>query len=133
MLYELEDTVAIFTHTTVGTNDLAKAREFYDAVLAPLGIKRLFDTDERSGYGTQAPELLVVKPLDGKAASVGNGVTIGFAAPSRAAIDAFHKEALARGGECAGPPGPRPVAPDFYAAYVRDPVGNKLVASCMKP
>jgi catechol 2,3-dioxygenase-like lactoylglutathione lyase family enzyme len=121
----------IFTHLTVGADDIKKGREFYDAVLGPLGYKRLFDTDDRSGYGTQAPEFMVVKPINGKAASGGNGQTVGFQAPNRAAVNEFHKQALARGGKCEGPPGPRPVAPNFYAAYVRDPAGNKLVAITM--
>jgi catechol 2,3-dioxygenase-like lactoylglutathione lyase family enzyme len=117
---------------TVGANDLAKAREFYDAVLGAIGYKRLFDADDRSGYGADSPQFLVLKPIDGKAASGGNGTTIGFLAPSRSAVDAFHKHALAHGGNCEGAPGPRPVAPNFYAAYIRDPSGNKLLASCMK-
>ena len=123
----------MFTHVTVGASDLAKAREFYDAVLGPLGIKRLFDAADRSGYGADAPALLVLKPIDGKPASSGNGVTIGLAAPSRSAINEFHKKALAHGGKDEGAPGVRAaIAPTFYAAYVRDPQGNKLVASCMK-
>jgi len=122
----------MFTHMTVGTNDLPKARAFYDAVLGPLGHKRLFDLDDRSGYGAEGPEFLVLRPIDGKVASAGNGATIGFASPNRAAVDEFHKQALARGGKCEGAPGLRPIAPNFYAAYVRDPVGNKLVAICMK-
>jgi catechol 2,3-dioxygenase-like lactoylglutathione lyase family enzyme len=120
-----------FTHVTVGTSDLKTAREFYDAVLAPLGYKRLFDLDDRSGYGSQAPEFLIMRPIDGKPASAGNGVTVGLAAPSRSAVNEFHKKALAQGGKDEGAPGLRPTAPNFYAAYVRDPVGNKLVAICM--
>jgi len=124
--------VSIYSHVTIGTNDLGKAREFYDAVLGTLGFKRLFDLDDRSGYGDDSPQFVVLKPIDGKAASGGNGVTIGFVAPSRSAIDEFHKVALAHGGRCEGPPGLRPMIPNFYAAYVRDPAGNKLVASCIK-
>jgi catechol 2,3-dioxygenase-like lactoylglutathione lyase family enzyme len=124
--------MSIYSHVTVGTNDLPKAREFYDAVLGPLGFKRLFDLDDRSGYGADAPQFMVLKPIDGKAASGGNGVTVGFVALSRKAVDEFHKQALARGGKCEGPPGPRPVMPNLYSAYIRDPAGNKLVASCTK-
>lgn len=118
----------IFTHVVVGTNDLEKSRKFYDAVLSPLGLKRLGDVDKASFYGATAPEFMVTKPADGKPASGGNGGTVSFAAPNRAAIDSFHKQALALGGKCEGPPGPRPVAPNAYAAYVRDPDGNKLAA-----
>lgn len=124
--------MAMFTHMTVGTNDIAKARAFYDAALAPLGYKRLFDMDDRCGYGVQAPEFMVLKPIDGKPATAANGLTIGFAAPSRSAVNEFYKQALANGGKCEGPPGLRPVAPNLYAAYARDPAGNKLVALCTK-
>jgi catechol 2,3-dioxygenase-like lactoylglutathione lyase family enzyme len=124
--------MSIYSHMTVGTNDLPKAREFYDATLGALGFKRLFDLEDRSGYGADAPQFMVLKPIDGKAASSGNGVTIGFVASSRSAVDEFHKQALARGGKSEGAPGLRPIMPNFYAAYVRDPAGNKLLASCTK-
>ena len=79
--------MAIFTHVTVGTNDLAKARAFYDAALAPLGLKRLRDLgDNGSIWGADAPEFFVLKPANGQPASVANGGTISFAAPSRAAV-----------------------------------------------
>ena len=123
----------MFTHMTVGTNDLTGARAFYDAVLQPLGYKRLFDQEDRSGYGADRPLFFVVRPIDGKPATYGNGSTIGLVANSRAAVNEFHKQALARGGKCEGPPGPRPFGPDVYAAYVRDPVGNKLAVICVSP
>jgi catechol 2,3-dioxygenase-like lactoylglutathione lyase family enzyme len=124
--------MAIFSHITVGVADLEKSRAFYDAALAPFGYKRLFDTADRSGYGATAPELMIVKPFDGKAPTAGNGVTVGLTASDPKVVDAFHKAALANGGKCDGPPGPRPAIPGLYAAYVRDPVGNKLTAICMK-
>jgi catechol 2,3-dioxygenase-like lactoylglutathione lyase family enzyme len=120
----------MFTHMTVGTNDLSAARAFYDAVLQPLGYKRLFDREDRSGYGADRPSFFVLHPVDGKLATYGNGSTIGFAAPSQTAVNEFHKQALAHGGRCEGPPGPRPFGPNVYAAYVRDPVGNKLAVIC---
>ena len=122
--------MAIYTHVAVGTNNIDAARDFYDAVLAPLGIKRLGNLDHASFYGIDAPELMVTKPADGKPASSANGVSISFAAPSRAAVDEFHKRALESGGQCAGAPGPRPVAPTAYAAYIRDLDGNKLATYC---
>jgi catechol 2,3-dioxygenase-like lactoylglutathione lyase family enzyme len=126
--------MAIFTHVTVGTNDLAKARTFYDAVLAPLGLKRLKDLgDNGSIWGEAAPEFFVLKPANGQPASHANGGTISFAAPSRAAVAAFHKAALAAGGKDEGAVGPRGWAPNAYAGYVRDLDGNKLAAYCFKP
>jgi hypothetical protein len=75
---------------------------------------------------------MVTRPIDGKAASFGNGVTIGLTAPDPAAVDAFHARGVAAGGQDAGAPGPRDAIPNSYAAYVRDPTGNKLVAWCIK-
>ena len=95
--------MAIFTHVTVGTNDLAKARAFYDAVLAPLGYKRIKDLGDRgSCWGQSAEEFMVLTPADGKPANPANGGTVSFEAPSRAAVAAFHKAALALGAPGGG-------------------------------
>jgi len=123
----------IFTHITVGTNNLDKARIFYDKVLAPLGLKRLHDMDNGSFWGVDAPEFFVLKPRDGKPATVGNGSTIGFRAPNKKAIDDFYAIALQEGGKDEGPPGKRDFVPGLYAAYVRDLDGHKILASCMLP
>ena len=121
--------MAIFTHVTVGTNDLAKARSFYDAVLAPLGYKRLNDLGENGSiWGQSAPEFFVLKPSNGQPACPANGGTISFAAPNRAAVAAFHQAALAAGGVDEGAVGPRGWAPNAYAGYARDLDGNKIVA-----
>jgi len=125
--------MAIYTHITLGTNNLDNARGFYDKVLAPLGLKRLVDADHGSMYGVDVPELMILKPADGNPATVGNGLTVGLRAPNRAAIDEFHKQALEAGGTDAGEPGPRGFAPNAYAAYVRDLDGHKIVASCTNP
>ncbi len=123
--------MAIFTHVCVGTNDLSRSRRFYDAALAPLGIGNLGPFgDSAILYGAQGPEFLVMKPRDGKPATHANGGTIGFAAATRAAVHAFHSAALANGGTDEGAPGPRTFTPTAYAAYVRDPDGNKLCAYC---
>lgn len=125
--------MAIFTHVTVGTNDLAKARAFYDNVLAPLGYKRLNDLgDNGSIWGEAAPEFFVLKPANGKPATFANGGTVSFVAPNRAAVAAFHKAALAGGGVDEGAVGPRGWAPNAYAGYARDPDGNKIAAYCFK-
>jgi catechol 2,3-dioxygenase-like lactoylglutathione lyase family enzyme len=126
--------MSIFTHVTVGTNDLEKARRFYDSVLAQLGHKRIADLGENGSiWGESAPSFFVLKPANGAPASVGNGVTVSFEAPDRAAIDAFHASAVAAGGIDEGAPGPRDWAPHAYAAYARDLDGNKLAAYCFKP
>ena len=87
---------------------------------------------ERVIYSTEAGILMVTKPIDGKLASFGNGMTIGLSAPNVAAVDAFHELGVAAGGSDEGAPGPRAAIPNSYAAYLRDPTGNKLVAWCVR-
>jgi catechol 2,3-dioxygenase-like lactoylglutathione lyase family enzyme len=128
-----EHPMSIFTHVTVGTNDLNKSRAFYDTVLAKLNFKRITDLgDNGSIWGEDAPSFFVLKPANGQPASVGNGVTVSFEAPNRGAIDAFHAAALAAGGQDEGAPGTRDWAANAYAAYARDPDGNKLAVYCFK-
>ena len=126
--------MSVFTHVTVGTNDLNKARAFYDTVLGTLGLKRIADLDENGSiWGENAPSFFVLNPANGQPASVGNGVTVSFEASNRAAIDAFHAAALAAGCPDEGAPGTRDWAANAYAAYTRDPDGNKLAVYCFKP
>ncbi len=126
--------MGIFTHNCVGTNDVDRAGRFYDAALAPLGISPLGDfLDQGLGYGTRLAEFLVLRPIDGAPAAPGNGITIGFKAPDREAVAAFHAAGLAAGGTDAGPPGPRGAVPHAYGAYLFDPDGNKICAYCFKP
>ena len=126
--------MAMFTHVTVGTNDLERARRFYDAVLGPLGYKRIKDLGDRgTAWGQTAEEFIVLTPADGNAACPANGGTVSFEAPSRAAVAEFHKAALALGGQDEGAVGPRGFWPHAYAGYVRDLDGNKLAAYCRKP
>jgi catechol 2,3-dioxygenase-like lactoylglutathione lyase family enzyme len=95
--------MGIFTHNCVGTNDVERSGRFYDAALAPLGIRRLGAfLDQGLAYGTRAAELLVLRPLDGTVASPGNGTTLGFKAPDRVSVDAFHAAGLATGGHDEG-------------------------------
>ena len=116
-----------FTHVTVGTNDLPATRSFYDEVLATLGWSRVADlADNGSIWGPGKPSFFALKPANGEPASVGNGVTVSFEAPSRAAVKAFHEAALARGAPNEGDVGERGWAPNAFAAYTRDPDGNKL-------
>ena len=123
----------ILSHVTVGTNDIERSRKFYDAALAPLGVKRLHDMEKSAMYGEQGPEFFVTHPADGNPATRANGLTVGFIAKDRASVDAFHKNAMANGGTDEGAPGPRGFAPNAYAAYARCPDGNKIVAVCMAP
>ncbi len=129
----------MFSYVSLGTRDIARARLFYDAVMAPLGHVRIPDYDPGGtsaawGLDDPGPHLWVTEPYDGQPPSAGNGTMVSFLADSRAAVDAFHKTALAHGGSDEGPPGPRPgYGPHFYAAYVRDPDGNKLNAVCYRP
>jgi catechol 2,3-dioxygenase-like lactoylglutathione lyase family enzyme len=129
----------MFSHVTLGANDIPRAIAFYDRALATLGLARQ-ETDLELGWAGWAPAadasrpFWVMRPLDGKPATVGNGVTIAFEAPDRPTVDAFHEAALAAGGTDEGGPGLRPhYHADFYAAYVRDPDGNKLCCVCHCP
>jgi catechol 2,3-dioxygenase-like lactoylglutathione lyase family enzyme len=126
----------MFSYVSLGTRDLVRSVAFYDACLAPLGHARIedYDPDARSAaWGTDdpGPHLWVTEPFDGRPASVGNGTMVSFMASTREAVDAFYTAALEQGGTDEGPPGLRPhYGPSFYAAYVRDPDGNKLNAVC---
>jgi catechol 2,3-dioxygenase-like lactoylglutathione lyase family enzyme len=132
----------MFGYVCLGTNDLARAARFYDAVLASLGIGRCDTAGEGDwsgwlGWGRYADQgrdelaLWLCEPFDGRPASVGNGTMVALRASSWAQVDAFHAAALAHGGTSEGAPGlRRHYNPDFYAAYVRDPDGHKLAAVC---
>jgi len=119
--------MSVFTHVTVGTNDLTKARAFYDKVLATIGLKRVADLgDNGSIWGAEKPSFFVLKPANGLPATIGNGVTVSFEAPNRACVGAFHETALELGSPDEGAVGPRGWAENAFAAYTRDPDGNKL-------
>jgi len=122
----------MFSHITVGTNDLQRAGDFYDAVLGALGHARGFERENFISYGDRSGgRFFVMNPFDGNAATVGNGVHAAFTADSCAAVDKFHAAALAGGGTDEGRPGLRPhYNENYYGAYVRDPDGNKLQAVC---
>jgi catechol 2,3-dioxygenase-like lactoylglutathione lyase family enzyme len=117
-------------HVSIGVRDVASAAPFYDRVLGTLGYRRVLEVMPYGiGYGDRAPAFWVQLPHDQSPASVGNGVHVGFIATSKAAIEEFHRAALAAGGSDAGAPGPRPdYGPDYFGAFVRDPDGNKLEA-----
>lgn len=120
-------------YVTVGTNDLQKAARFYDAALLPLGFVRRETDAEALGYAHPDDvrcRFWVNFPYDRQPATFGNGVTLALVAGSRAAVRAFYEAALGEGGSDEGAPGLRPFHPDFYAAFVRDPDGNKIAAVC---
>jgi len=118
-------------YVMLGTNDIARAARFYDALLAELGGKRAMEMDTFIAWAAapDAPMVSVAKPFDGKAATVGNGVMVALAARSKAQVDAIHRKALELGGKDEGAPGPR--GDGFYAGYFRDLDGNKLNAFFM--
>lgn len=123
--------MSIFTHCCIGANDLNASKSFYDAALATLGIDNMGPMGENAFlYGKGSPEFLVLKPANGEPACVGNGFTLGFAAETRAQVQAFYEAGLANGGTDEGAPGPRAFTPTAFAAYLRDPVGNKICAYC---
>ena len=115
-------------YVMIGSNDLARSRRFYDAVMGVLG--GTIEADYPMAYcyrmrnGTRA---WIARPFDKQAAVPGNGLMIGFGATSEQEVQAAHAAALANGGTDEGAPGPRPhYGPEFYGGYVRDPDGNKM-------
>jgi predicted lactoylglutathione lyase len=115
-------------YVTLGTNDLQRAAGFYDALLAELGAKRAMEMETFIAWATapNTPMLAVIKPFDGKPATVGNGVMVAIMVDSKEKVNALHAKALALGGRDEGAPGAR--GDGFYAGYFRDLDGNKLNA-----
>jgi catechol 2,3-dioxygenase-like lactoylglutathione lyase family enzyme len=119
----------MYSHTTIGANDLARARDFYDAVLAPLELEVRFSDDSMVGWGRSGgrPQFLVVRPFDGGEPSAGNGSMIALLASKRSLVDACHAAAMEQGGTDEGRPGLRPhYHGTYYGAYFRDLDGNKI-------
>ncbi|WP_084396713.1 VOC family protein [Henriciella aquimarina] len=119
-------------YVTLGTKDLEKGAKFYDAVCGALGVGRMMEFDEFIAWGEQGggAGIGLTKPFDGKPASVGNGVMVALEAKDEAQVQKVYETALANGGTDEGAPGPRG-DDGFYAAYFRDPDGNKLNAFTM--
>jgi catechol 2,3-dioxygenase-like lactoylglutathione lyase family enzyme len=132
----------MLSYVYFGTNDLDRAIQFYDATLAPLDMPRCVTNDPEwdrvaAGWGTYEDSgvrelgFWIGKPFNQQLATTGNGSMVAFSARSWKAVDGFYDAALANGGCSEGAPGLRlHYAADFYAAYVRDPDGNKLAAVC---
>jgi len=116
-------------YVTLGTNDLDRARAFYDALLGEVGISRLMEFGPRGsawGVSMGKPALGVMLPFDEQPARAGNGTMVAIALDSKDKVQRLHAKALALGGKDEGAPGPR--GGGFYAAYFRDLDGNKLNA-----
>lgn len=127
-------------YATLGTDDIAAALRFYDALLAEVGAKRLMemgpDDSHFTLYGTDwgSPALALTRPFDGQPQQPGNGNMIALVLDSRAKVDALHARALDLGGSDEGAPGVRgDPSMNFYAAYFRDPEGHKLAAFTTVP
>ncbi|MCJ8142662.1 VOC family protein [Ancylobacter sp. A5.8] len=124
----------MFSHIIVGARDLERMTAFYAAVLAPLGLVRDFTYEDTGAAGATwiVPgkpwqQFFVQLPFNGLPATWGNGTQVSFAAPTPAAAAAAWQAAIDQGGRDEGAPGLRPhYGPDYYAAYCRDPEGNKL-------
>ena len=124
-------------YVTLGTNDRARSAQFYDALCGELGVGRMMETEQFIAWGKPGggAGIGLTAPYDGKAATVGNGVMVALEASDRDQVQRLYDIALAHGGTDEGEPGPRG-EPDengmvFYAAYFRDPDGNKLNAFLM--
>jgi len=119
-------------YVTLGTNDLARAAAFYDAIAAELGVSRMMEFDNFIAWGKEGggAGIGLTRPFDGNPATVGNGVMVALEARDAEQVQRLHAIALANGGTCEGPPGPR--GEGFYAGYFRDPDGNKLNAFIME-
>jgi len=126
-------------YVTLGTNDLDTARAYYDALLGELGAKRLMELEENGftlyGKDMTTPSVALTRPFNGEPATAGNGNMLAFQMQERSEVDSFYKKGLELGGTDEGAPGVRgdegPMA--FYAAYFRDPDGNKLAAFRLGP
>jgi catechol 2,3-dioxygenase-like lactoylglutathione lyase family enzyme len=114
-------------YATMGTNDLERSAKFYDTIAEIIGAQRMFETDRVVTWGAPGKAMIgVIKPLNGEPATGGNGSMFGLPVDTPEQVHRIYDHALANGGTDEGPPGPRGEA--FYAAYFRDPDGNKLVA-----
>lgn len=118
-------------YTTIGTNDLARAAAFYDALFAELGAKRLWEAPKMIGWGRSMdePTFVVCAPFDGAPATAGNGTMVALAVKDPQQVDALHAKALSLGATDEGAAGPR--GKTFYAGYLRDLDGNKFNFFCL--
>ena len=128
----------MFSHIFVSVSDFDRAFRFYSAVMAELGHELRFHDASRPWAGWHSegrrPYFVICKPYDGKAHQPGNGQMVAFLAPSHEVVRSVHATALANGGTCEGPPGPRPQYHEhYYGAYFRDLDSNKFCVACHAP
>jgi len=117
-------------YVTLGTNDLARAAKFYDALAAELGVGRMMESEEFIAWGGHGGAGIgLTKPFNGQPATIGNGVMAALRAKDKAQVDRLYTLAMSLGAQDEGAPGER--FPGFYAAYFRDLDGNKLNAFVM--
>ena len=122
---------SIMNHVSLAVSKGEVSLPFYDKVLATIGATRLMDHPGAVAYGKMFPEFWVhTVPFDGGKAETANGVHFAFFATSKEQVQAFYDTALAEGGTCDGPPGPRPdYGAPYYGCFVRDPDGHKIEAA----
>lgn len=118
-------------YVTLGTNDLERGAQFYDALFAELGVGRMMETEQFVAWNgiNDGAGLAITKPFDKQAATVGNGVMVAIQLEDSTQVDKMYHKAIELGATCEGPSGPR--GEGFYAGYFRDFDGNKLNFFCM--
>jgi catechol 2,3-dioxygenase-like lactoylglutathione lyase family enzyme len=121
----------MINHVSIGVRDVAKAKRFYDAALAPLGYTCLSESEGSLGYGRDAVALWIGAAKRPVPAHAKSGLHFCFDAPTRKSVHAFHAAALRSGGRDNGKPGLRTdYGPNYYAAFVVDPDGYRIEAYC---
>ena len=116
-------------HVSLGTNDVTRARAFYDPLMKLIGLRLLKTSARAVDYGASDIVFSLEIPVDGRPASAGNGVHVAFQAPDRETVRRFHQTAIENGGTDDGAPGIRAqYSANYYGAFVRDPFGNKIEA-----
>ncbi|MCO4770403.1 MAG: VOC family protein [Deltaproteobacteria bacterium] len=127
----------MLSHCSLGVSDLDASLAFYDALLAPLGVVRVWTYEKGAGYGAPGgPDKLAIflaEPSD-RPLAAGPGFHLALSAPNAESVHSAHAAGLSHGGSDEGPPGPRPrYGSDYYAAFLRDPDGHKLELKVMGP
>ena len=117
------------SHVSIGVNDVARAKAFYDPLMKLVGLRIRQADAESVDYGNEGLVFSLETPTNRRTATPGNGVHVAFSAEDRKTVDEFYRQALQLGGEDAGAPGLRPqYGATYYGAFVLDPDGNKIEA-----